>query len=90
MEVLDACIKHEKALICGTTGFTKEQENKIFEASDTIPMLKAANTSYMVNVMAKLLGIAASALSDKCKIEIIDMHDQNKKGKGFYTMEDVI
>lgn len=41
-------------------------------------MMKAANTSYVVNVMRKLLGTAAAALGDKAKIEIIEMHSQSK------------
>ena len=78
MEVLDACIAHNKALICGTTGFSEEQTEALLAAGDKIPMMKAANTSYVVNVMRKLLGEAAAMLGDKCKIEIIEMHSETK------------
>jgi 4-hydroxy-tetrahydrodipicolinate reductase len=78
MEVLKACVKHKKALVCGTTGFSKEQEQQLIEASKEIPVLKAANTSYVTNVMKKLIGLAAEALGDKAKIDIIDMHDEKK------------
>ncbi|MBN7774345.1 4-hydroxy-tetrahydrodipicolinate reductase [Clostridium aminobutyricum] len=78
MEVLAACIKHKKALVCGTTGFTKEQEQQFLEGSGQAPLLKAANTSYVTNVMKKLLALAAEALGDKAKIDIIDMHDAKK------------
>lgn len=78
MEVLDACLAHEKALICGTTGFNEEQTCALHEAGKKIPMMKAANTSYVVNVMRKLLGEAAAMLGDKCKIEIIEMHSETK------------
>ena len=47
-------------------------------AGEKIPMMKAANTSYVVNVMRKLLGEAALKLGDKCRIEIIEMHSQTK------------
>lgn len=78
MEVLSSCKAHGKALFCGTTGFTETQTEEILEASGKIPLIKAANTSYVVNVMKKLLGEAAAMLADKCKIEIIDLHPQTK------------
>lgn len=78
LETLAACIKHGKALVCGTTGFTKEQEQQFIEASNQIPLIKAANTSYVTNVMKKLLALAAEALGEKAKIDIIDMHDEKK------------
>lgn len=78
MEVLEICRNHKKALICGTTGFSKEQEELLQAAGKEIPMMKAANTSYVVNVMRKLLGTAAAALGDRAKIEIIEMHSQTK------------
>ncbi len=78
MKVLEACKKHKKGFLCGTTGFTEEQERQLMDAGSEIPMMKAANTSYVVNVMRKLLGTAAAALGDKAKIEIIEMHSETK------------
>lgn len=40
--------------------------------------MKAANTSYVVNVMRKILGEAAKALGDRATIEIIDLHSETK------------
>lgn len=78
MKVLKACIAHKKAFICGTTGFNEEETRALLAAGKEIPMMKAANTSYVVNVMRKLLGEAAARLGSKCRIEIIEMHSQNK------------
>ncbi len=78
MRVLESCLAHEKALICGTTGFTEEQTDALLAAGEKIPMMKAANTSYVVNVMRKLLGEAAEKLGSKCRIEIIEMHSETK------------
>lgn len=78
MKVLDSCLAHRKALICGTTGFSKEQTEALLAAGGKIPMMKAANTSYVVNVMQKLLAEAACKLGERCKIEIIDMHSETK------------
>lgn len=78
MKVLSACLEHKKGLICGTTGFDEQQTEKLLAAGRHIPMMKAANTSYVVNVMRKLLGEAAAKLGSKCKIEIIEMHSEDK------------
>lgn len=77
-EVIAVCVKHKKALICGTTGFA-EEDLKLFEdAAKEIPILKAANTSYMSNVVTEMVKLAAKALRDQCKVEIIDYHDEKK------------
>ncbi|MBQ0041203.1 MAG: 4-hydroxy-tetrahydrodipicolinate reductase [Clostridiales bacterium] len=78
MEVLDICNKHGKALVCGTTGFSPEQRQAFVDAGKDIPVMLAANTSRMVNVMSKLLEMAAGALHETCDIEILDMHDNKK------------
>lgn len=78
MKVLKSCIEHSKALICGTTGFDELQNSKLKDAGKKIPIMKAANTSYVVNVLRKLIGDAAEMLGEKCKIEIIDMHSESK------------
>ncbi len=78
MKVLASCVKHRKPLVCGTTGFDDSQCAEFEKAAHEIPVMKAANTSFMVQLMQNLLADAAAALSGKCKIEIIDMHDENK------------
>lgn len=79
MEVLESCLAHGKALICGTTGFSDEQAARLTGAGSVIPVMKAANTSYVVNVMKKLLGEAAGKLGSKCSIEMVEMHSETKK-----------
>lgn len=79
MEILESAVRHKKALICGTTGFNREEENRLIEASKIIPLLKAANTSYVVNVMNKLLAEASKSLGSMADIEIIEMHGATKK-----------
>lgn len=79
MEVLRLAVSHKKALVCGTTGFDPEQIQQFQDAAKVIPMLYAANTSKLVNIMNKLLEIVTSALKDEIDIEILEMHDQWKK-----------
>ncbi len=78
MEVLDAAVKHNKALVCGTTGFSKEQVEKIHKAATKIPLLYAANTSKAVNLMNKILALVAKTLGEEAQIDIIEMHDKLK------------
>lgn len=79
LNVLKAARKHKKALVCGTTGFNENQLQKFHDASKEIPLMRAANTSYVVSLMKHLISIAANALEGKADIEIIDMHDSLKK-----------
>lgn len=78
MEVLEKAVEYRKPLICGTTGFSEEQVLRIKEAAKVIPILFAANTSYMVNVMQSLVEKAAKQLGGITDVEIIDMHDIKK------------
>ena len=79
MEVLAAAIAHKKALVCGTTGFSEEEFEAFKKASQIIPMLYAANTSKLVNVMNKLLEFVTKTVGKELDIEILEMHDQWKK-----------
>lgn len=79
MDVLNLAIVHKKALVCGTTGFSPEEMQRFKDAAAEIPMLYAANTSKLVNVMNKLLELAATAIGEEADIEILEMHDQWKK-----------
>lgn len=79
MTVLDLAIAHKKALVCGTTGFSSDEMQRFQEAAAHIPMLYAANTSKLVNIMNKLLELTAAAAGNDLDIEILEMHDQWKK-----------
>lgn len=48
LEVLSLAVKHQKALVCGTTGFSPEEMQQFQDAATLIPMLYAANTSKLV------------------------------------------
>ena len=79
MEVLDLAIKYKKALVNGTTGFSAEEMQRFKDSASKIPMLYAANTSKLVNIMNKLLELVASTVGNELDIEILEMHDQWKK-----------
>ncbi len=79
MAVLKTVLRHNKALICGTTGFSQEQVDMLHAAASQIPVLHASNTSYVVNLMYRLLEMAAKGLEGRCDIDLIEMHGNAKK-----------
>ena len=79
MEVLDLALAHKKGLVCGTTGFSPEEMARFEDASKEIPMLYAANTSKLVNIMNKLLELVVRTAGNDLDIEILEMHDQWKR-----------
>jgi 4-hydroxy-tetrahydrodipicolinate reductase len=79
LESLVWCKQHNKALLIGTTGFNDEQLQEIAEAGQHIPVLFAPNTSVGMNVLYKLLEVAAKAVGAHTDIEIIEAHHRFKK-----------
>ena len=79
MEALDIAIAHQKALVCGTTGFSPEEMQRFQNAAQKIPVLYAANTSKLVNVMNKILEFVTKSVGEGLDIEILEMPAQKKK-----------
>ncbi|AWI04943.1 4-hydroxy-tetrahydrodipicolinate reductase [Clostridium drakei] len=79
MSIMEKALEYKKAVVCGTTGFSKEQYNRIVEISKSIPVVFAANTSMVVNLMYKLLKISTETIGNMSDIEIVEMHDRYKK-----------
>jgi len=68
-----------KAMVIGTTGFTKEQVGEIGTLTKTIPCVMASNMSLGVNLLLKVLRDVAMVLGDDYDIEIIEAHHRMKK-----------
>jgi len=78
MKHLGHCLKHNKAMVIGTTGFSVEEKEQIASAAKQIPVVFAPNMSIGVNLCFKLLATAAEVLGDSVDIEIIDAHHRHK------------
>lgn len=78
-EVVKLAVQYKKALVCGTTGFSQEEFTMFQAAAKQIPMLYAANTSKLVNIMNRLLEFVTKTVGNEVDIEILEMHDQWKK-----------
>jgi 4-hydroxy-tetrahydrodipicolinate reductase len=71
-------LKHAKAMIIGTTGFSPAQKRTITEAAKRIPIEMAANFAVGVNATYKLAETAAQILGDAYDVEIIEAHHRGK------------
>jgi len=73
-----ALLKHARAMVIGTTGFTEEDKGRIAEAAKRIPIVMAANFAVGVNTVYKLAESAARILGDAYDVEIVEAHHRHK------------
>jgi 4-hydroxy-tetrahydrodipicolinate reductase len=73
-----ALLKHARAMVIGTTGFTEEDKDRIAEAAQRIPIVVAANFAVGVNTVYKLADTAARILGDAYDVEIVEAHHRHK------------
>ena len=75
---LDACRELGVKAVIGTTGFSDAQKARIAEHAQHIAIVMAPNMSVGVNVVLRLLDVAARALSRGYDIEVIEAHHRHK------------
>jgi len=75
---LDACRERGVKAVVGTTGFSDAQKSRIADHAQHIPIVLAPNMSVGVNVVLKLLDLAARSLSHGYDIEIVEAHHRHK------------
>jgi 4-hydroxy-tetrahydrodipicolinate reductase len=76
--VLDACSRYQKPVVIGLTGVDEEGKRNIASASKGIPIVFSPNMSIGVNLLFKLVELAAGVLKD-FDIEVLDIHHKHKK-----------
>ncbi|HQZ88150.1 MAG TPA: 4-hydroxy-tetrahydrodipicolinate reductase [Gammaproteobacteria bacterium] len=88
LEYLAICQERRYPMVIGTTGFSELEKVKIAHAAQIIPIVFSPNMSVGVNIMYKLLALAANLLvgADRSHrpgvatdIAIVDIHHQHKK-----------
>jgi 4-hydroxy-tetrahydrodipicolinate reductase len=75
---LDVCRALGVRAVIGTTGFDAAGKAAIADAAAGIPIVFAPNMSVGVNVVLKLLDMAARALDTGYDIEVIEAHHRHK------------
>ncbi|HEV8108632.1 MAG TPA: 4-hydroxy-tetrahydrodipicolinate reductase [Burkholderiales bacterium] len=71
-------LRHAKAMVIGTTGFSESQRKLVEEAARRMPIVMAANFAVGVNAAYKLAETAARILGDGYDVEIIEAHHRHK------------
>lgn len=74
---LDYYASHQKKVVFGGTGFSKEQQQAIVDAAKLVPIVQGSNMSIGANLCFKLAAKAAKVLKDY-DVEIFDAHHKNK------------
>ena len=78
LEHVAACLKLGVKMVIGTTGFNEQGKQAITDASRTRAIAMAPNFSIGVNVVFKLLEVAAKALGPGYDVEILEAHHRHK------------
>lgn len=76
---VEQCIKQKKNMVIGVTGISEAQKQMLEQASQHIAIVYATNFSTGVNLMHKLLEIAAQTMGQSSDIEIVESHHKFKK-----------
>ncbi len=75
---LAVCRELGVGAVVGTTGFTPAEKEAIAAHAEHIAIVLAPNMSVGVNVVLKLLAVAARALADGYDVEVIEAHHRHK------------
>jgi len=75
---LDRAVSTGLPILVGTTGLDEQAEERIFAAARQVPVLRAANTSLGVALMAELVERAAKVLGPDWDVEIAETHHRMK------------
>jgi 4-hydroxy-tetrahydrodipicolinate reductase len=78
MAHLVACRRHGVKCVIGTTGLSEVQKAEIGAHAQHLAIVMAPNMSVGVNVVLKLLSMAAGALGPGYDIEVIEAHHRHK------------
>ncbi|MEZ5559678.1 MAG: 4-hydroxy-tetrahydrodipicolinate reductase [Pseudomonadales bacterium] len=78
LALLDVCAEAGRSLVIGTTGFDDAGLERIRGAAARVPVVMAPNMSVGVNLVFRLVELAASVLGDEVDIEVIEAHHRDK------------
>lgn len=79
IEKLRIASRERRAMVIGTTGFTKDELSEVKSLTSSIPCVMAPNMSVGVNLLLKVLADIATVLKDDYDVEIIEVHHRMKK-----------
>ena len=74
----ERCAANGVPIVIGATGFTAEARARVAAAARRIPAVLSPNMSVGVNVLVKLVELAAARLGPAYDVEIVEMHHRHK------------
>jgi 4-hydroxy-tetrahydrodipicolinate reductase len=77
-DYVDACAEASVAAVVGTTGFGEEGEAALERASESVPLLHAANFSRGISALRRAVGEAVAALPGY-DVELTETHHNRKR-----------
>ena len=72
------CINNKVPAVICTTGFSKEQIEKIYNLSESVPVFYSGNMSLGVNLLIELSKKATAVFGSAFDIEIVEKHHNQK------------
>jgi 4-hydroxy-tetrahydrodipicolinate reductase len=78
LQVLKIASKLKKAVVIGTTGFNRKQNNLIKKLSKRIPIFKSGNMSLGINLLEYIANILSKKIPPDYQIGISDQHHKKK------------
>lgn len=75
---LDRAVSAGVPILIGTTGLDADADKQIAEAAKSVAVLRAANTSLGITLLAELVERAATVLGPDWDIQISETHHRNK------------
>lgn len=82
--------RHHKPIVIGTTGLTKEEFEVLKGASSSVPVVYSSNMSVGVNVLWKLVELAAGVLAPQFKVDIVETHHAKKQDRPSGTAKKIL
>lgn len=76
---LDRALRASVPILVGTTGLDDLSSRRIQDASRSIAVLRASNTSLGVALLEELVERAAKALGPQWDVEVLEMHHRRKR-----------
>lgn len=78
LHTAEICAKNGKGFICGTTGLSKEQINRLEELAKSTVVFWSPNISIGVNLLKRLVSESAKLLGNDFDCEILEIHHKHK------------
>ena len=77
--ILDFAVRNQVPAVLCSTGYTKEENDKIDEAAKKVAILRSGNMSLGINTMAKVMKVVTKALTEAgFDVEIVEKHHNQK------------